>query len=506
MATLEPHYAEVPGAIRERHIARGSLSRILPLVLFLSGAIINSIAYWSLAPVVVFVIMALFILGTMRLVDSKGRHERVAVLLVFAICFFWAGVSASFVEIFGKASQDPDSTYFHDLVNDRDISPIEDAVEVRPEDESFSVWRVAYDVFAVSLLQNAGVILVWRVAYDFFGFLGLGDGRYIGITLNIAFVALTAAMGIKMVRAICGEDEWRIRRFTILFSVCGMFWLFGSLHIRDAMALFCVTFLALFWTKYLVAPRLGNLLNLVITTVVAFAFFGLVRTEFFFVPFAMILAGGAAKVFGTRSSMTRSVLPYVVLTGAIIGVASAAIMFPQVFDTIATLLTAREKVYSEVSAREGGSDSLGNQLILNQPGPLRAVLGTAYLMVSPIPFWGGMLSSTAYHVFKSLHVIFMYFALPMFALGVWRLAKFKSLRRPSLLFLAFSFIGFATSVGYTSLETRHIGAFLVLFLVLAVLPDPRVEPDRRMYKLFLASMLAFIVPLHLTWLFYRLGT
>lgn len=482
----------------------GTFTKAFPLLLFLAGAIVNTTAYWSLAPVVVFLIALSAVLGGMWLFDNKGREERHAVLLVFVICFFWAGISASFVEVFGKASQDPDSTYFHDLVIDKEIKPIEDAVDVRPEDESFSVWRLAYDVFSVSLLQNAGAILVWRVAYDLFGTIGLGEGRYIGVTLNIVFVALTAAMGIKMVRAIFGDDQWRIRRFTLLFSACGMFWLFGSLHIRDAMALFCVTFLALPWVHFLVAPTRARLVWLAAATAIAFTLFGLVRTEFFFVPLAMILAGVAAKVVGTRRSATLRAWPYAAAMGLLVAaLGSALIVFPQVFDSVATLLSAREKIYSDVSAKEGGADSLGNQLILSQPGPLRAVFGTAYLLISPIPFWGGALSSSAYHVYKSLHVLFMYFVLPLFALGVWRLIRFRGLRSPPLLFLAFSFIGFAASIGYTSLETRHIGAFLVLLLALCVLPDSRVYADKRSYKLFLGSLLTFIVPLHLTWLLYK---
>lgn len=499
--------AGVPGAPASAWVFAGSFAKAFPLLLFLVGAILNTVAYWSMAPVVVFLISIASVLGLMRVFDGKGREERRAVLLVFVICFFWAGVSASFLDIFGEESQDPDSTYFHELVNDRQVNPIEDAIDVRPEDDNISIWRIAYDVFAVTLLQNAGAILAWRVVYDFFSFLGLGTGRYVGITLNIALVALSAMMGVKIVRSIFGDDPTRIRRFTLIFSCCGMFWLFASLHLRDSMALLCVTSLTLFWTNYLVAPGRKTFVVLCVASIVALLLFGLVRTEFFFVPFAMLLAGVVAKTVGKRRPDEGQTWPYVALWSVVACViVGGLIAFPQTINTVGTILASREKLYSEISAYQQGEGSLGNTLIVSQPGPVRLLFSSVYIFINPIPFWGGIASTSAYHMYKSFHVIFMYFAFPLFVLALWRLAQHRARQTPAVLFIAFSFVGFTLGIAYTSLEARHLGAFLVLFMVLAVLPDLKSLEDRKGYRLMLTAFLGFIVPMHLTWIVYKLVT
>lgn len=479
--------------------------KALVVLLFLAGAILNTAAYWSLAPVTVFLIAMLILLGGLWLFDRGGKQERRAALLLMLICFFWAGVSASFLEFFGEENQDPDSTYFHELVKDRTINPIEEAADLRPEEDSFSVWRVAYDTFSVSLLQNAGVILVWRVAYDFFKFLHLGEGRYVGITLNMALVAVSVVLGIKIVRGIFGEDASRIRRFTILCACCGIFWMFGSLHIRDSMALFCVTFLSLFWVRYLADPGRANLALVCAATAVSFVIFGLVRTEFVFVPFAMLLAAIAARLIGARKSGQKRAWLYAILGILTVTFTIGALLaFPRIVESITAMLSAREQAYSEVSAKEGGTASLGNQLIINQVGPVRLLFGSTYLLISPIPFWAGITSSAAYHMFKSFNVIFMYFTLPLFVLGLLRIAKVRALRRPVNLFLVFSYLGFHMSIAYTSLELRHIGAFFILYLTVAVLPNLSEAGDSQMYRFLLTCLMGFIVPLHLTWLLYKL--
>jgi hypothetical protein len=471
------------------------------ILLFLVATIVNTVAYWSVAPFVVFTIMLAATLGLVRLLGSNVSDERRAVLILFIICWFWAGVSASYRDITGH--ENPDSEYFHELVTDWDVNPIEEAVDARPDEENLSVWSVAYQWFSVSLLQNAGVILIWRAVYRFFLFLGLGDGPYVGVTTNIAFVALSVAMGMRMLKATFGEDAERIRRYTLLCATCGMFWLFGSLHVRDSMALFCVTFLAMFWVCYLQAPGLKTVVALSIATSIGFALFGLVRNEFMFVPFAMILAGTAAKILGTRDSGRRRVWLYGAVSAVFVcGLAAALIAYPSIIDSIAKLLEGREKIYAAVSATESAG-SLGNQLIVSQTGISKLVFSTAYLLINPIPVWVGFFSDLAYHLYKSFNALFMYGVLPLVAVGLWRIARDRDLRKAPLLFIAFSFAGFAMAIAYTSMESRHLGSFLILFILLGTVPDLKSDADRRMYKFGFTLLMAFLIPMHLTWLVYK---
>jgi len=473
------------------------------VLLFLIGAIANTVVYWSIAPFMVFLITLAATLAVVRLLGKGTSEERTAILIIFIISWFWAAVSASFLQILGPETQEPDSTTFYEFVMSPEISPIEDAVEAAPEDENISVWKIAYQLFAVTILQNAGAILVWRAAYSFFSFLHLGNGRYIGVTLNMAFVALSVAMGLRMLKSIYGADQVRIRRYIALCATCGMFWLFASLHLRDAMALFCVTFLALFWVYFLQTPGTKNLAALLAATLIGSLLFGLIRSEFVFVPFAMILAGSAAKIIGTRQGGRKRLWLYVGVSSVFMCALFAALLvFPSVLESIILLLEGREKIYSEVSAGEGAG-SLGNQLIVNQTGLLKALFGSVYLLIFPIPFWSGIFSSAAYHMYKSFNALFMYMVLPMAAVGLWRMVQLRSLQSAPLLFVVFSFAGFTLAIAYTSIETRHLGAFLILLLLLAVVPDLSTHADRKMYKFALTILMAFIVPMHLVWLVYK---
>ena len=472
------------------------------MLLFLLGAIANTLVYWSIAPFVVFMIMLAASLAAARLLGKDTSEERTAIWIIFITCWFWAAVSASFLQLLGPETQEPDSTYFYEYVTNPELSPIEDAIEVVPEDQNLSVWKIAYELFAVSVLQNAGAILIWRAAYSFFSFLHLGNGRYIGVTLNTAFVALSVAMGLTMLKSIYGADQLRIRRYIALCATCGMFWLFASLHLRDAMALFCVTFLALFWVHYLQAPGIRNLVALLAATLVGSVLFGLIRNEFVFVPFAMILAGSVAKTVGARQAGWKRPWLYVGVIGAFLCAFAVLLEFPVFLDSLVLLLEGKEKVYAEVSAGEGAG-SLGNQLIVNQTGVLKALFGSAYLLIFPVPFWSGIFSSAAYHMYKSFNAIFMYMVLPLAAVGVWRMVQFRSLQRGPLLFVAFCFSGFTLAIAYTSIENRHLGAFLILLVLLAMVPDLRTRADRKMYKFALTILMAFLVPMHLTWLVYK---
>ena len=61
-------------------------------------------------------------------------------------------------------------------------------------------------------------------------------------------------------------------------------------------------------------------------------------------------------------------------------------------------------------------------------------------------------------------------------------------------------IGFTLAIAGTSLEGRHLGAFLVPLLVLVLLPDLTLKKYRNTYKIFLVTFLFMMTMLHLTWL------
>ena len=493
-----------PAADAGPHARTSSLRAFLILV-FLLGCIVNTVAYWSVAPVVV---LAVTLLATMGLALLLGRHtaeERNAVLIMFVVGWFWAGVSALYRVILGY--ENIDSYTFHELVIDPDFQPIEPySGDPLSWEGNFSTGRFAYEWFSLYVEQNAGVIIVWRLAYNFFARLGLGDGPYIGVTMNTAFVAFSVAMGLRIVKAIFGADAVRIRRYLLLCSTCGIFWLFASLHVRDSMALFCVTLRAMFWDFYRQKPSVRTLSVLAVATLVSFILFGLVRSEFLFVPLAMIMAGAASQLIGMRGDGAARRWRFAGL-GAVLAVVIVGVMvfYPTLFEAITALLEERGKVYGAVSADEGAS-SLGNQLIVSQTGLIKLLVATPYLLLAPLPVWVGFFSDLAYHLYKTFNALFLYGVLPLVGLALWRMARERNLRRPVFLFAAFCFIGFAAAIAHTSLESRHLGAFYVFLMVLALVPDLRKNEDRKRYRFGLTVLMVFLVPLHLAWVASRLVT
>lgn len=92
-----------------------SLRNVSAFVL-MPGAIVNILAYRSAAPMLVVCIWLFIITILLTILDRRGHQERTAVFLVFAVCWFWAGISAVYVEYLDPNAQGPDATFFYNVV------------------------------------------------------------------------------------------------------------------------------------------------------------------------------------------------------------------------------------------------------------------------------------------------------------------------------------------------------------------------------------------------------
>jgi len=461
--------------IRDNVLIDMSVNIWVLLILSL-GILLNLVAYNSIQPVL---IGALFLFGFMSLLGLKGfggREERRAYLLVYSVGWFWAGVAA-FMAFANDSSQivATDADHFFSLATDVELSGI-DLKGI------------------VNISEGAGAILVWRYLYDFLSSIGFDKGRYIGVNLNVALVALSAVIGVKIVKNVFGQDGVRIRRFTIVFALCGIFWLFAALHVRDAAVLFAVSLLIYFWVRYLVSSSVVNLLQLSAASLTAFLLFGLLRAEFSFVPFAMLVAGLAAAIFESKVSSKRVIL-IVVLALPV----TSYLLISTTPELLEHLISNKEQ-YADFALQESNRGSLAYNLILNQPIPIRLVIGFVYMLIFPIPFWVGFQLESPYHLLKSFHALFMYAITPLFILAVWRIIASKTHRTLPILFLFFITVGFTLSIAFTSIETRHLGVFLPALLVITMLPDLTATRDLLAYRNILALFLSFMFLLHLAWI------
>jgi hypothetical protein len=459
---------------------------LLPSLAFLAmGCLLHIFAYQSLGPVAAVVIF--FMLGTclLRLPSAGGYFERIGFRLVFAIGWFMAGIAAVYANYLNDPFQNfSDAAWFFELAS------------MNSADTSLTSIQAIQ-----SITEGAGAVVIWRAVYDAFAVIGFEKGRYLGVLVNVTSVAFSCVFAVKIARLVYGNDTSRLNRLIFIFSMCGLFWLFAAIHLRDGLVLLGVTALSYIWTRYLEKPEIQNIVFLVAATIFAFAFFGLLRTEFLFVPLAMLVGGLAASLMFSKSRGSIKVITYIL---ALIGMVITGVVFSNLQEELLSSLIRGNEGYSEAAGLRGSSDSLGMALIVNQPILLRLILGSAYLFIFPIPVWAGFQLESAYHLFKSLNVLFFYALIPLIALSLLRIARDKAVRTPSLMFLLFIVIGFTLAIAGTSLEGRHFGAFLVPVLVLALLPDLTLKKYRHIYKVYLVIFISMMAMLHFVWLVIKL--
>jgi len=453
------------------------------LALFSLGALINTASYGSLAPVVVAFIFFAAVQLLLTITPLGGHAERRMFNRVFAVGFVMAGVAAFY------ANQLQDA---HQLFSD--AGAFFDMATGKSSGLSLTEIQMVH--------EGALAIVIWQTVYDFLAALGFEKGRYIGVSINVTAVALSGVIGIKILRQMYGNDDYRFRRLTLLVSACGLFWLFAGIHLRDSVVLLGITALAYAWVYFLAKPDLSwRLSQIVVWTLLALAFLGFLRGEFVFVPVGMTIAAFAALILSTKQDQRRRVVLFGLQMFVGTVVAAFAVVYLQ--EMIAALVRGIE-AYAELAGDQHAADSLGMALIVNQPLPTRLVLGSVYLYVFPIPFWSGFQLESVYAFFKSANVIFFYFVIPLLTVSLLRLIRHKQARSVSVMFMLFLTLGFTLAIAGSSLETRHFGAFLIPIFVLASIPDLRVRNVRLQYKQYLFVVLLGVIVVHLTWIMLKL--
>jgi len=219
-------------------------------------------------------------------------------------------------------------------------------------------------------------------------------------------------------------------------------------------------------------------------------------------PIGLAIAGGAAFITQTKSKRN---LALIFLSG-LIGLITITFLTGQFAEDILFILSMEKNSYQEkANLQDNAVDSLGTRLIVNQPLPIRLFLGIIYLFVFPIPFWHGFQAGTAYHLFKSINVLFFYALIPLLLMSIFQIWKQKIRSQLPLIFLFFSGIGYSLAIAATSLETRHFGSFFLPIFILVLLPDLRMPSTRYKYQVLLKVFLSGVIGVHITWYILKAG-
>jgi hypothetical protein len=464
--------------------APAGVSVFLHAALLLIGCAVNGMAYERLDAILFGPVVLLAAYVPLALWDNVARARgdlAGAFARIYCVGWFMAGIAAAYAHWAQDPFQlDSDAWGFFQLASGAASGlDLEDIRE---------------------LSEGAGAVVLWRSWYDLAAEAGIERMRFVGIAFNTMLVALSAAVAVQCQRLMFGDDARRRARLLLMFSTCAILWIFASIHLRDAVVLVAVTLTIHAWLRFL---RIGGVLQsvwLCVVLALLTAAFALLRTEFAFVPMVATIIGLASMVLApSRQQSTRR--RWFALILLVVGAVAASGYLGQALEAAG----AGRESYGEQVAEEAAQTSLGAQLIVNQPLPIRAIAGSFYLLVFPIPVWAGLASTSALQVFKSLNALFFYALLPLMGMACADLARRPGWRTPERLFVLGMSAVFTLAIALTSLESRHLGSFVVALFLLALVPDPNEAANQRRYRRALGASLATMGATHLVWALAKFG-
>ena len=440
------------------------------IILFSLGALLQTVAYRDLAPILVGVTYLLTGILALTMLRAR-RYEKYVYVIIFCSCFLAAGVAAVYAQQLNDLGQlESDAGGFFELASSSqsNTANIDDLTE---------------------LTVGAGAVVVWQLVYKLFSFIGFPKDAYIGISLNSAVVALSGVAGARATALVFNGDMVRTNRFVMLFCFCGLFWIFGAIHLRDAAVFFVITLLVLLWVKYLVSPAIGEFASVIVFTLAAIWALWFLRQQFISIPILIAIAGLAMRMLSGKG--------YALVT-ALVGITLAALFlafFTEPIDEYFESISRGIEYYEE----EFDVGGLSKAVIINLPAVFRIPMGSLYLFIYPIPVWNGFQFDSAYNLFKSFNAIFMYGLIPLLVLAARRLVSDWKLQSPAIAFLSVLALGFPPLVAATSLETRHFGALMVPILIVANIPDLAERSELLAYRRLLIAFLLLMGAVHVFW-------
>jgi hypothetical protein len=423
-----------------------------------------------------------------KAIIPRGTQELRVFWLSFGTCVLVGGLAQSYSRaVFGEVMSTVDANKFFGMIYAR---PPYDTLE-----DLATVWTGdGFLGFGAPL-----AIIIWQQVYHLFSTLGFSHAPYIGVLFNAFVVGLSGSVTVLTARSLFGDDSWRLRRVGNLHAICGLFVLFGTILIRDGFTLFLN--LLVFWSliHWLQRPTVRNyVVALVLTGLAGLCIWYLRKNStYLFGLFHMM----ALFCWYWRGRKSFGHLLATVALPIILIFASAFLYqyFSASFDALAT----ESENYVELAAKESQGDSLGMSLVVNQPLPVRAALGSGVLLAFPIPLWAYLKpGASEYEVIKTWQGLFMIYMLPLafvgFA-GVIRSIRHRDAYTSEQVFIALYALSMLMAVAATSLETRHIGQFLPAFLLLAAMPDTREPRERQRVRSMAYTWVAVLGGVHLLW-------
>ena len=408
----------------------------------------------------------------------RDPYVRRAFVLSFCTCVLVTGLAQNYaLAVFGEVQTAGDAIRFYDTVV--------------MDTDSLTFHGGARLEIAAPL-----PVFLWRIVYRHTVVGPIEIGPWIGILLNSFLIAMSASIAVKAASYLTGNNPYSLRRLGSLFACCGMFWLFGALHVRDAFALFLNVIVIWACVKALASPGLKNSITAAIVIALSALAMSYVRSGLVALFIVVVLL---ALFSWTRRATSNALALILPMAAIFIGLVLIPVILPYT-GQVAFAVAERAVHYGAGQYVPG---SLGAKLVVNQPMPIRIPVGSVYMLVHPVPFWAGFrLSMGEYHWIKSYHAMFLLWVVPSAIVGLvmaLRRTVAGGVTAPAMSFVALYVIVTLMAVAATSLETRHYAQFLPAFLLLAALPDKNDPTVRRKLILAAAGWYSFMTVGYVIW-------
>lgn len=347
-------------------------------------------------------------------------------------------------------------------------------------------------------------VATWQILNGIWAKIGVSGGLWIAVQFNALLVALSSSTAMRLANLLIGENSDKLRYGVYLFPLCGMHLLFGSILIRDSFALFFNIVALYSLAKFITSPTSTSFSFAIFVNVVCGTAMYFIREQSIYLYMIFFLSALGVSMLSGKISMGKLII---LCLAGVIAIASSV-------EIASTLKNAADETDQKSSAYEGGSlasnraDSLGVSLIVNQPAPIKALAGSLYLFVQPIPLWGYFRNGLDEYLWiKGYQGLFTVVIFPSLMLGTllcMRRIEGENGKTALGRFLVLYLILSTMLVALTSLETRHHGQFFPAYLVLALVGMQANSNNAVTLSWLRISWLTSIVLGHAAWWLLRL--
>ena len=460
--------------------------------LLLIGFIFNFAAYGNLYSFIVYIVIYYFSKLTKGIfLKKQNNNDKDIALWIFILIYFFSGLLEILFINLGPFAMPSDVYSFY--VNASDLN-----------------WNLAnFDSQIISgleidnfrgLKEDFLPIFIWNQIYKLFNFIGIPAGRYIGTAINTLFIVWTSYLGFGIIRSTEYLNNKGTENFyKFLFCANPLFWLYGSIHLRESIILFFVSLLLRVWINWINKKSFFNFIFLGIISIIYFLLGEYLRGGYSYLLYAVISSYLLSNIF--ENIITRKVSLIQFFSYSLFFI--ALIVSTQNIDTSFGLLTLKFNSYNAGSALLSTEGSLG-MAVINQPIPIRSIASIIYLLMMPIPIWSGQtIVFSLFNFFKSCFGLFNYFTLPILFIVIKEtIVNYKNVNQIKL-FLIFLFFQTLIIIGLTSLDQRHLGNFSLIYILLLCFINRNSKTYINEYKSLIKYLFISLYFLYFFYMIYK---